>query len=233
MQLLLAWHGDTERLEEGCFMSRSIVVDCLECGESSPTCGNFCDKACVARYNARNRKVDHDKLRAAARARRPYVGADNPNYRGGKSKHPLIDIYYDMIGRCGRPSHARYADYGGRGISVCERWQNDFWDFVSDMGERPAGLTLDRIDNDGPYAPWNCRWATVSEQNRNRRPETNLHIVKSGWANPATKIGPADRRQLQLDFYLGGASCRELADAYGVSVSRVRQIIKEDGYADG
>lgn len=73
-----------------------------------------------------------------------------------------------MIQRCTNPNNPAWRLYGGRGITVCARWR-DFPAFLADMGERPNGLTLDRIDNDRGYEPGNCRWATWSEQRSNQR----------------------------------------------------------------
>lgn len=83
--------------------------------------------------------------------------------------HPLYHVWYQMKRRCMNVDHPEYPRYGGRGISVCPQWQSNFWRFVLDVGERPAGHSLDRIDNDGNYEPGNVRWATPTEQSRNQR----------------------------------------------------------------
>lgn len=94
------------------------------------------------------------------------------------SAHPLLRIWLGMKSRCYDAGNKRYRNYGGRGITVCDRWLDSFDSFVEDMGERPSGYTLDRINNDGNYEPSNCRWVTKLVNNRNK--SNNIYMVFMG-----------------------------------------------------
>ena len=95
-------------------------------------------------------------------------------FAGRSTQHPLYNIWAGIMDRCHNQSARDYYLYGGRGISVCERWKH-IENFIADMGDRHYGRSIDRINNDGNYEPRNCRWATIKQQSNNRR--TN-HILK-------------------------------------------------------
>lgn len=90
--------------------------------------------------------------------------------RGVYERSPTYNSWRSMKERCYRPAHRWFHRYGGRGITVCERWlgKQGFSNFLVDMGERPAGMSLDRVDNDKGYSPDNCKWSTATEQNNNQ-----------------------------------------------------------------
>jgi hypothetical protein len=92
-----------------------------------------------------------------------------------------------MRSRCSNPNDVAYMYYGGRGITVCEEWANNFDRFWQDMGERPEGMTLDRIDNQKGYSPSNCRWVLASKQQGNQRRTKHftfdgVTLTMTGWA---------------------------------------------------
>ena len=96
--------------------------------------------------------------------------------RHNLSKTRTYAIWCGMKRRCYNKNEMNYPRYGGKGVKVCDRWLNSFENFLEDMGEAPKGLTLDRISSQGDYEPGNCRWATVHEQNRNKKNIINITV---------------------------------------------------------
>ena len=115
-----------------------------------------------------------------ARSESVRAGKEKAGYltQHGLSHTKTYRSWIHMLDRCFNQKHPHYVDYAGRGISVCERWRKSFLAFYEDMGERPKGLSLERIDNTGNYEPKNCKWATQFEQTKNMR--SNRFITAFG-----------------------------------------------------
>jgi hypothetical protein len=129
-----------------------------------------------------------------------------------------------MKQRCYDKSSPSYPNYGGRGIRVSKRWYHSFEEFLKDMGERPEGMTLDRIDNDKGYSKKNCRWASLTEQHNNRR--DSIFVTREGetrtlteWArelefSPVTLFGRYSRG-LRGDALFAPVTPRHLRNPFG------------------
>jgi len=133
----------------------------------------------------------------------------------GKTYSPTYQTWQSMIARCKYEERDHENKHVGRGISVCERWYT-FDAFLEDMGERPQGKTIDRINNDGNYEPGNCRWATPVEQALNRR---NKRLEFS----TAVEVALARLR---------GEDCKSIAARFQISESLPREIVKGRTWID-
>lgn len=137
----------------------------------------------------------------------------------GMTKTSEYKIWAGMRVRCEKTISRSYKNYGGRGIKICRRWSK-FENFFADMGKRPPGMSLDRIDNDKGYSPSNCRWATSLEQMRNRRPSP-LWVTRPG----TVRLYPKQILEIRAR-YERGEPTPSIAKDFGVTSCRARAIGK-------
>lgn len=128
----------------------------------------------------------------------------------GMSGTRTYKSYDAMMYRCYSKNAVNYESYGGRGISVCRRWRESFEAFLLDMGERPEGMSIDRIDSNGMYEPTNCRWATRAEQSRN---------------TSDTKITLNIAREIRCAGSVGRSYC-EIASVFGITRAHASKVIR-------
>jgi phosphopantetheinyl transferase (holo-ACP synthase) len=186
-----------------------------------------------------NRKTDWNSHESHGHAR--------INARSGEYK-----TWLGMIQRCTNEKHTSYKDYGGRGITICDRWLNSFTEFLNDMGPRPDGHSIERIDNNGNYEPQNCKWASQKEQATNRRDIVHLTInnetltieqwaersgisadiiytrIKNNWSPERAISEPAKKilsKEEILEICNSNETQMQLAERFNTSQSAVQAIL--------
>lgn len=148
--------------------------------------------------------------------------AINPHYQD-----PTYRSWAAARTRCYNPNREDWPLYGGRGIKVCERW-NRFKYFLEDMGERPKGTTLDRIDSDGDYEPGNCRWATPLQQAQNSR-----KWDRNGEKNPSAVLTAEQADEIRKVWDALPLSYNGLKKKKGTAYSTIRRLAIEYGVSFG
>jgi hypothetical protein len=197
-----------DRTVEGCSFGRLLVIGAAFRTRRSGSRTDWqvvasCDCGAVDCYYLRNLTTGMTTSCGCTQKER----TRQASLKHGMRKDPLYAVWNAMRDRCHNPNNGAYGRYGGRGIKVCERWEQ-FENFFADMGQRPSPQhSIDRIDNNGDYCPENCRWATRNEQGKNKR--NNILLTIDGETRHYT----------------------EWADLFGISRSTVLKRIRK-GWPD-
>lgn len=157
-----------------------LTVTRLLLGIGTRRASAVCECQCGNRRIVALSQLRSGGTRSCGCLRREYVAAKNKKHGEGSrtQRTPEYVVWKRMRQRCNDPGTHQWANYGGRGIKIDPRW-DDFATFLADVGRKPGrGYTIDRIDNDGDYAPGNVRWATAKEQSRNKR--NTIHVLHAG-----------------------------------------------------
>lgn len=139
------------------------------------------------------------------------------NKTHGMCRTRIYEVWCQMKGRCTNPNTSHYECYGGRGITICDRWINSFENFYADMGDIPDGMSIDRIEVNGNYEPSNCRWASKPAQAQNTR---------------ATKLSMEKAREIRR-ARAAGETFSSLAKRFGVSEGSIGFVLKNEQWREG